>query len=193
MKQFILKNLTALTGFATAIVLGILLMSFQDSPFVYDKYDLQPQYGDTLPDKDQNDHMKMQDFDHLMSDLDTKILLQVGDALKNVDFEKIEKDVENAMKSIDMEKIMKDVDQSVKSIDLDKILADVKFSMKDIDWDKHSSEINDALKEARQELEKAKIEIKDIDMKEISKEIEKAKLEIEKVNQSSRRSTWIRS
>ena len=180
MKQFILKHRNAVTGFATLLVLGILLMSFQDSPLVQGKYDLQQQYDDTVPDKDWNDHMKMKDFDKLMSDLDTKIMLQVGDALKNIDWDQIGKTVENSIKSIDMEKIMKDVEHSLKDINLDKIMADVKSSMKEIDWDKHGKEVNEALKEATKEIEKAKLEIKDIDMKEISKELEKAKLEIEK-------------
>jgi len=180
MKQFILKQSAALTGLAAVLVLGFVLMSFQDSPLVHGKYDLEQQYYDTVPDKDWGDHMKMKDFDKLMNDLDTKIIMQVGDALKNIDFGKIERDVENSLKSIDMEKIMKDVENSLKDIDVNKILADVRSSMKEIDWNKHSAEVNEALKEAKEEMEKAKLEIKDIDMKEISKEIEKAKLEIEK-------------
>jgi len=189
MKKFILKHQKAFLSLTPALLLGVILMSFQDSPLVHGKYDQEQSYTDTVPDKNQSGHMKMKDFDELMNNLDTKVMSGVQDALKNIDFTKIEKDIENAMKSIDMEKIMKDIDMekimkdvnnSIKSVDLDKILGDVKSSMKEIDWDKHSAEINDALKEARGELEKAKIEIKDIDMKEISKEIEKAKLEIEK-------------
>ena len=177
MKQFILKHKAAIIGLAPALLLGIVLMSFQDSPLIHS---MQQPYADTVPDKEQNDHMKMKDFDKLMNNLDTKVMSEVGNALKNIDFERIEKDVENSLKSIDMERIMKDVGNTVQHIDLDKILADVRSSMKEVDWDKHSDEINDALKEAKEELEKTKIEIKDIDMKEISKEMEKAKLEIEK-------------
>ena len=180
MKQFILKHTLALTGLFSTLVLALLLMSFQDSQLIQRDYDLQQTDTDTVPEREQNDHMKMKDFDKLMNELDSRVITQVGEALKNIDFDRISKDVEHSLKSIDMDKIMKDVELSIKNIDMDKILADVKSSLKDVDWDKHSSEINQALKEAREELEKTKIEIKDIDMKEISKELEKAKMEIEK-------------
>src|SRR6476660_100712 len=124
MKQMILKHRNALAALVTTLVVGTVLMSFQDSPLVHGKYDQQQSYTDTVPDKDQNDHMKMKDFEKLMTDLDTKVMLEVGDALKNIDFAKIENDVEKSIKSIDMEKIMKDVERSLKDIDLDKIMSD---------------------------------------------------------------------
>jgi hypothetical protein len=180
MKQFIVKHSTAFTGLAFSLLLGIILMSFQDSPLMHQKFDPQQEYDDTIPEKDKCDHMKMKDLEKLMSDLDGKIRLEVGDALKSIDLDKIQKDVELSLKAVDMQKIMKDVELTLKSIDLDKMMADVRSSLKDVDWDKHKVEIDQAMKEARVEIEKAKEEIKNIDMKEIHKELEEAKLEIEK-------------
>ena len=75
---------------------------------------------------------------------------------------------------------MKEVNNSLKSIDLDKLLADAKSSLNDINWNDKSEEIEKAMKEAREEIEKAKLEIKDKDRDKIEKELEKAKIEIEK-------------
>ena len=180
MKQFILKNRKALTGIAAMLLMGSILMSFQDSPFVHQKFDEQQLPDDTLPGKNYDDHMKMKEFDKLLGGLDGKIMSEVGEALKSVDMDKIQKQVENALKEVDMENIMRTVELSLKKIDLDKIMNDVRSSLKDVDWDKYIKEIDKAMQEAKQEIEKAKIEIRNIDKDEIMKELEKAKLEIEK-------------
>ncbi len=179
MKQFILKNRKAFTGLAAMLLFGGILMSFQDSPYVRQKFDPEQFSDDTIPEKNFEDHMKMKDFDKLSSQLDGTIL-QVGDEIKKIDFDKIQKEVENSLNEVDMEKIMKNVELSLKNIDLDKMLADVRSSLKDMDWDKHSGEINKAMQEAKQELEKTRDEIYNIDTKEFKKELENAKLEIEK-------------
>jgi hypothetical protein len=186
MKQFILKNRKALTGITALLLLGGILMSFQDSPFVRQQFDLQQASDDTVPEKNFDDHMKMKDFDKLANQLDGT-MLQVGDALKQIDLDKIQKDVENSLKNVDIDNIMKTVDLSLKNIDLDKILADVRNSLKDLDLDKNSDEINKAMQEAKQEVEKARDEIKNIDRKEIDKELENAKLEIEKTKSEIRK------
>ena len=182
MKQFILKHSKALAGIACALLLGGILMSFQDSPFVHQQFDLQQVSDDTLPDKNYDDHMKLKDFDKLISELDGKIMSQVGDAIKTIDLDKIEKDVENSLKGLDMEHIMKTVELSLKNIDLDKIREDVTSSLKTVDWDKNNKEIDKAMQEAKEEIEKARQEINNIDRKEISKELENAKHEIKKID-----------
>jgi paraquat-inducible protein B len=63
---------------------------------------------------------------------------------------------------------------------MDKLLADVTSSLNDIDWGEKNEEIEKALKEAKKEIEKAKLEIRDIDRDKIEKELDKARLEIEK-------------
>lgn len=177
MKQIIEKYTKTIWILLPVLVLGILLMSFQDSPTAKGKYDIQDLNTDTFPD---NDHMTMKQFDRLMNDLDTKIMLEVGNALKSVDVDKIMKDAEASIRDIDIEKIVSEATASIKNIDLDKIMADVQSSLKDVDWNKHKVEVEDAMKEARKEIEKAKVEINKIDKEEIRRELEKAKLEVEK-------------
>ncbi len=186
MKQFILKHKKAITGTLAILLIGGITMSFQDSPFSYTKFNVQEDSDmhqkctkDTVPEKEYSSSMKMKDFDNLQNVLD-KSLLQAMDEVKKIDFTKMQKDIEASLKSVDMEKIMKEVNNSLKSIDLDKLLADAKSSLNDINWNDKSEEIEKSMKEAREEIEKAKLEIKDKDRDKIEKELEKAKIEIEK-------------
>ena len=185
MKQFILKHKKALTGIIAILFIGGVTMSFQDSPFaaskftVQEDFDLQELNTDTVPEKECNGSMKMKDFDKIQSQLD-KSLVQVNEELKNINFDKIQKDVQASLKGLDMEKIIRDVELALKNIDVNKLVADATSALKDINWDNKSEEMEKALGEARKEIEKAKLEIKDIDKEAIEKELEKAKLEIEK-------------
>jgi hypothetical protein len=81
---------------------------------------------------------------------------------------------------VDMEKIMKDVELSLKSIDMDKMMASISSSLKDIDLNHSSAEIEKALAEAKKEIEKAKLEMKEIDRVAMKKELVNAEKEIEK-------------
>jgi hypothetical protein len=185
MKQFILKNKKALTGTIAILLIGAVTMSFQDSPFAYSKFSVQEDYvgrgncPDTIPDKET---MKMKDFDKLQTELD-RSLLQVTEELKKLDFSKMQKEIEASLKDVDMEKIRKDVELALKSIDMDKMMADVSTSMKDLKLDYNNADIEKALAEAKKEIEKAKLEIKDIDKDALKKELENAKKEIEKSKQ----------
>jgi hypothetical protein len=188
MKQFILKNKHAITGISVAILLGVVTLSFQDSPVIRQKFDVQQSYDDTVPEKINESSMKMKDLDKLAIDLD-KTLLEVGTELKKIDFAVIQNDVEKALKDVDMQKIMNQADLAIKSIDLDKIMADVKSSLKNVDWDKKSGEINEAMQEAKKEIEKASSEVKNLDkdviekaLAETRKELEKTKLEIKNID-----------
>lgn len=179
MKQFIFKNKQALMGMGAALLLGCITMSFQDSPFLQQKFDPQQTIDDTVPDKKCGDCMKMKDFDKLTQDLD-KTLMEVGVEMKKIDFDQIQQDVEKALKDVDMNKIMKDVESAVKNIDLDKIIDDIKSSVKDINWDEKNGEISMAMSEARKEIVKASAGIHNIDRAEIEKAMEQTKKELEK-------------
>lgn len=183
MKQFLLKNKRAITGIAAALSIGVITLSFQDSPFVSHEFDYDSYENscDTVPDRDYNNSMKMKDFDKLINDLD-KTYLQAMDEVKKVDLDKIMKDVELSLASVNVEKIMKEVQLSLKQVDVDKIMEDVKNSLKDIKVEhvNVSEEVEKALKEARVGMEKAKKEINEVDTKSISKDLEKARQEIEK-------------
>lgn len=186
MKQFILKNKKAITGAIAILLIGGITMSFQDSPFSYTKFSVQEDLAptpkcnlDTVPEKEYSGSMKMKDFDNLQNVLDKSILDAVAE-IKKIDFAKIQKDIESSLKAVDMEKIMADVSRSLKAVDMDKLLAEVKSSLNDIDLEGKNEEIEKALREAKKEIEKAKMEIKDIDGDKIQKELEKARLEMEK-------------
>jgi hypothetical protein len=191
MKQFILKNKKALAGTIAVLLIGGITMSFQDSPFAYSKFSVADDPGiysactDTLPEKE---GMKMQEFDKLQTELD-RSLLQVNDELKKMDFSKMQLDIETALKSVDMDKIRKDVDLALKNVDMSKLMAEVSASIKNIDIDYNKADIEKALAEAAKEIDKAKLEIKEIDKEKLKKEltnaqqeIDKAKLKIEKID-----------
>lgn len=183
MKQFILKHKKAITGTLAMLMMGVITMSFLDSPLGYNKFTGEDEFAyegcstDTLPEKE---GIKMKDFDKLQDQLD-KALGKVDAELKGLDFSKIQKDaMESALKAVDMDKIMKNVELSLKNIDLDKIMSDVSTSLKNVDLNFKSAEIEKALAEAGKEMEKAKLQLKEIDKETIKKEMEKAKQEIEK-------------
>ena len=179
MKQFILKNKKALTGLAAALLIGGVTMSFQDSGLFNQKFNDHDMVADTIPERREDGHMKMKDFDKIDAQLD-KALSDVHTQLKNIDFAQIEKTVEASLKAIDMEKIMKDVELSLKDIDVEKIVAEATSSLKDIDWKDKEEDVSKALKEAKIEMEKAREEIRNVNTDEIKKELANAKKEVEK-------------
>lgn len=179
MKQFIEKHKKAVTGIAAAMGIGIIALSFQDSPFISHDYELTENCRDTVPDRNYEGSMKMKDFDKLIDQMDNTFL-DVEKNIKNIDIDKMMKGVEASLASIDMDKIMKDVSLSLKNIDVDKILRDVQLSLKDIKTDEISKEVESALKEAQTEIAKAKKEIAEVDTKSIARDLEAAKKEIEK-------------
>lgn len=183
MKQFIVKHKKAITGTLAILLIGGITMSFQDTPFAYDKFSGKEDYAyessckDTLPEKK---GIKMKDFDKLQSELD-KTLEKVQAELKSLDLVAIQKDAATvALKEIDLDKIMKSVELSLKDLDIDKIMAEVTASLKNVKPDHKSVEIEKALAEASKEMEKAKLELREIDKETIKKELANAKTEIEK-------------
>lgn len=179
MKQFIVKHKKALTGLAAVLLIGGVTMSFQDSGFFSQKFNDHQMMTDTVPDRKQDDHMSMREFDKLQENLD-KTLLGVHTQLKNINFDEIQRSIETSLKAVDIENIMKTVSASIKDIDVEKIVAEATASLKNINWEDHSKEVKAALAEAKEELEKAKVEIKKIDKEEIKRELENARKEIEK-------------
>jgi len=176
MKQFILKHKKSLLGLATALSIGIVMMSFQDSPFIPRQFGNNENFKDTLPEKVNEGSMTMKEFDNLSEQLD-KTMLEAAGTLERLDMGRLLRDVNESIASIDMTKIMKEATDAVKNIDFEKIMQEVKSSLEDIDVD---VEVEKALKEAKVEIEKAKAEMSKIDTKAIEKELAGARLEIEK-------------
>jgi len=176
MKQFILKHKRSFAGLAAALGIGIIMMSFQDSPFIPRQFGNNENFKDTLPEKNKGESMTMKEFDNLSEQLD-KTMLEAAGTLERLDMGRLLKEVNQSIASIDMTKIMKDATDAVKSIDFEKIMQDVKSSLDNIDID---LEVEKALKDAKLEMEKAKVELSKIDSKAIEKELAEARLEIEK-------------
>ena len=179
MKKFILKNIHALSGIAALLLIGGITMSFQDTFQKKITRTEEITIQDTLPGKRFEGSMTMKEFDNLMKDMDKK-MLEVSEEIKKIDFAGIEKQLEASLKDVDFGKIRKDVETSIKTIDVEKIMDDVKKSLNEVKWDEKSDEIKKALTDARKEIEKAKIEVKEINKEQLKKDLEKARAEIEK-------------
>lgn len=186
MKQFILKHKNAVGAIAAGLLIAGITLSFIDTPVVNQVFNEQVQ--DTVPvyQKRSGDKMTMKEFDRMIENLD-KEMISVGEEMKNIDLEHIMEQAELSLKAVDMEKILKDVNLSLKEIDLEKIQAEVNASLKEatsslkaIDMIEINAEVQHAMKEANTGLEKAKLELKDINKDEIKKEMENAKLELDK-------------
>ena len=177
MKEVILKNKRTVAGMAVCLFVGILTLSFQDTPYVkaiLDNQGQEPQ--DTTPPKKKQHSMTMKEFDKLSQDLDRQVL----DEIKQVDLAKIEKEVSENLQKADVDKMMKEVESSLKDIDVQKIMAGASVALKKVDLENINAETKQAFANAKQEVEKASQEMKNIDREAIKKELEHAKLEVEK-------------
>ena len=176
MKQFILKNKKTVAGIASCLLVGIVTLSFQDSPFVHSMLEKSTPLQDTVPLKKNRNSMTMKEFDRISENLDRDIAKE----LEKVDLDKISRDVMASLHNVDFDKIMQEVTLSLKDIDTEKILAEVKKELDHIKFDELNDETRLALENAHKEMEKAMDEIKKIDKDAIKKEIENARVEVEK-------------
>lgn len=176
MKQFILKNKKSVAGIAACLLIGIVTLSFQDSPFVHSMLEKSCQAEDTTKPLKKKNSMTMKEFDRLSENLDKEVL----DQIKEINVEKIQEEVLASIKEVDVEKIMKEVEASLKDIDTEKILAEVKAELDNIDFKEISRTTELALTDANKEIEKALAEVGKIDKEAIRKELENAKEELEK-------------
>lgn len=175
------------------LLMGVITMSFLNSPLGYSKFTGEDEYGyegcatqDTIPEQKS---IKMQDLNNLQAQLD-RTLAEVDGELRSLDFAKLQKDAAQlALQEIDIDKMLKNVELVLKDIDLDKIIAQAGASLKNIKLDHKNAEVEKALAEASREIEKVKIELKEVDKAAIKneltsakKEIEKSKIEIDKID-----------
>ncbi len=202
MKLFIQKHKAAITGIGACLLMGVITLSFQDTPLTV----LQQQnlaVKDTVPEKEKEaGKITMKEFDALPGVIDNSIA-KVAEQLKKIDWEKTSAEIRDALKKIDMDKVMADAEKAIKMVDVNKIMAEVsqalkevkmddlkldisrslkeaQESVKEVNWDEIKQELN----EAKKELEKVKIDLKDINidkaMEEARKGIEQAKTELKK-------------
>lgn len=191
MKQFIVRNKRVLGTSLALLLVGGIAMSFQDSPFSYNRFavpdsnEISTCKQDTVPEGKNEGSIKMKDFDKLQAELD-RSLQQLNIELKKIDLSGIQDHLESALKKIDEQKILETVERSLKSIDLDKTLATVGESLKHIDLEGENGVVEKAMKEAKEEIEKARKEIAGIDKEAIKKEMQEARKEIEKSKEEIR-------
>jgi len=138
MKQFILNN-KMLCGIIGAIVLGVITMSFQDSPFIHPRLGVQEVYEDTTKPKKK---LSQAEIDSVMKEVQ-KAMEQVAEEMKNMDMSQVTAEVNKALKEVDVQKIMNEVQQSLKEVDMKKIMEDVNNSLKDIDSKKIEADVKD--------------------------------------------------
>lgn len=182
MKQFIVKNSKAITSFVSLLLIGIITLSFQDSPVVRPQFDIRLPDYDTLPEKNSQNSLKLKDFDNLQQELD-KSLQQVSAEIRRIDLNQIQSTIEKALKEVDFKKILNETASSITAIDLEKILAEVNTSVKGIDLNSISDEIKMALNNAKEEIAKAGKELKRTDFSSIEKAMRESTVELKKAQQ----------
>jgi len=149
---------------------------------------------DTVPSRSK----KIKDIDDALLELE-RSKAEVDRSLKEIDFEKIEKEVkaatqnlqlnsekmkvqiEEAMKQVDAAKLQADIQKSLKEVEAARLKAEIEASVAKIDWDKMHKELDKAkavdFKKIEANLEKMKPEIEK-SMKEAYASLEKAKREL---------------
>lgn len=165
-----------------------------------------PTSNDTFPKKEK----KIHDLDEALAELD-RGQIELTQALREIDSEKIEKEVRAAMKALelDMGKMKQEMVLALKEVDMQKInaelqkeLVDMQKELKGIDGDKLKREIELSIEKI--DFEKIKDDLKKVEEIDFSKmknelqairptietsmrnarqEMEKAKVEIEKAKQ----------
>ena len=180
MKQFIVKKRHLLITLATVVSIGGISMSFRDTPFLSQQFFQPEPVLDTIPEKTTYGSLNLKEYDRILNDMDRNVLDQVNKQLKNINLDQISKTVENSLKDLDIDKILKNVDVALNKIDMDKIMKEVRSSLKEADWNRNGGTIKEAMEEAKKEIEKTKIEIRDIDIPNIRRKIEKAKTDLKK-------------
>lgn len=170
MKQFIIKKAKLVTVIFFCLTVGILTMSFQDTPWVSQILDNQKSV-DTVPQR--RDAMTMKEYDRLMEQLSDVTL-----SLNNLHMDELNRNLDATLEKIDIDGILATVEKSLSEIDLDKVMNEVISSLKESDVKLSSKEMEEALKESRIEIDEAKQELKQINRDEIKKEIEDARREL---------------
>ncbi len=186
MKQFIVKNKRAITGIAACLLIGGVTLAFQDSPVIHlqDAYTQQEPYATTCGHKDTlppEKKMTMKQLDELTANLDVE-MKNVAEELKKINLEDIMKQVELSLKEVNLEKINADVQKSLASINLEGIEKEIKDALKDVKWDKLNAEVKQALQQAKTEISKIDTETMKKAMEEAGKALDKAKLELKQID-----------
>lgn len=107
-------------------------------------------------------------------------------SLKQIDWDKINKEIRDAVAGINFEKIQADIETSLKNIQWDQI----RKSIKDIPSKEMEQQIRESIQKAQQEVEKSRKQIEKIKKGELEKmqqEIERSRKELEQVKEELRK------
>ena len=125
----------------------------------------------------------LKEVDKAMKELDlSKLQVEFDKAMKEVDWKKIQTEMEQSLAKFDGEKIKAEVEKALGDMNFEKIKAQIKESMAQVDLDKLKTELdmeklNAGMKNLETELKKIGPEIEK-SMQQAKEQIEKAKVEL---------------
>lgn len=173
MKPTALKPAQLFFGTIAVVIASLVLLSWdvnrQAGQFQQEK-------EDSIPKADRE--KKVRDLDDVMEELNRIDLkehmemarIEIQEALKRLDKEKIQMQIDDAMRAVDMVKLEKEIKESLAKVDWDKIK---------LEMDKAREEMKELGPKLEKEMEKVREELKEIGPK-LEKELAEAKVEIEK-------------
>lgn len=138
---------------------------------------------DEMTPEDREKYLRLQEKKQALNQLSAKMKV-AQDAVKDIDWSKMNKDIQESMQKIDWSKMNKDIREAMKKankeiadgmkdVDWEKIGADVNNSIKNIQWEKISDQIKNSLQKT--DWEKIEKEVKEkmdkIDWKKIEEDI----------------------
>lgn len=106
--------------------------------------------------------------------------------LKQIDWDKINKEIKDAIAGINFEKIQAEIDASLKNVQWDQ----VRKSIRDINTEEMQQQVRESIQKAQQEMEKSRKQIEKIKKGELEKmqqEIERGRKELERVIEEIRK------
>lgn len=173
MKQFISNNKKIITAFAICLLIAGVSLSFQTIQYgPLQQFDSITDVPDTIPSDEHQEKLNIKQFNDLMETLNVDVKKAMEEVSK-IDMSKINKELKESLKEIDAEKIKQQIDVALKQVDMAAIQNEMSKAMKEVEWSKISTDVKLA-------LDKATNEIKHINMKEIDEQLSRAKIEIEK-------------
>jgi hypothetical protein len=187
-----MKKIFSLTNAVLALALiagAICISSFrQDKTAVPDSFRTNSEGDeDTTPPRKRNrdaDELRIDRLEEAMKKLDVE-MSKLNEKLKNIDYNKIQRDVDASLKKVDFDKIAKDVEASVKKTDWKKMEREMKASMekvRNIDMVKMKEQLAKAKVQMEKHQKAMKLNSEEFKGK-IANAMEKAKASMEKARE----------
>ncbi|WP_119079342.1 M56 family metallopeptidase [Chitinophaga alhagiae] len=129
--------------------------------------------------EDREKYLRLQEKKQALNQLSAKMKV-AQDAVKDIDWSKMNKNIQESMQNIDWNKMNKNIQESMQNIDWSKMNADMREAnkkmadrMKDIDWEKISADVNNSIKNIQWDKisDQIKNSLQKTDWEKIEKEI----------------------